>query len=48
MRSAYTVALCALFAALGAAVMLLFDFVLRRITFLYDVRIRKYLTKARK
>ena len=31
-----------------AAVMLLFDFVLQRLTFLYDVRIRKYLTKARK
>ena len=37
----------ALYAAL-IAVMLLFDFVLQRITFLYDARIRKYLTKARK
>ena len=28
-----------------AAVMLLFDFVLQRLTFLYDARIRKYLTQ---
>ena len=34
----------ALYIAL-AAVMLLFDFVLQRLTFLYDARIRKYLTQ---
>ena len=47
MKPAYSIALCALYVAL-AAVMLLFDFVLQRLTFLYDARIRKYLTKTRK
>ena len=37
----------ALYAAL-AVVMLLFDYVLRRIVLLYDARIRKYLTKTKK
>ena len=45
MKPAYSVALRGLLASLGVAIMLLFDFVLRRMTLLYEIRLRKFLIR---